>query len=152
MRRGFSLIEVVLVLALVSLCAGYGMFFTMDSYRSHSFYTDRDALVSLLQHARAESMSNTCGNQNCTDGVPHGVAIEPDSYVLFEGDSYALRDVSQDISVERSPLMSATGLTEVIFAVGSANVAADGVIHLSDVSHHESDITVGSEGQISWTH
>lgn len=152
MQRGFSLIEVVLVIALVSLCAGYGMFFSMDSYRSHSFYTDRDALVSLLQHARAESMSNICGGTGCTGGLQHGAVVESDRYVLFEGANYSTRDASQDITIERSPLMSATGLTEAIFAVGSGDVATTGTIYLSDASHHESDISIGSEGQISWTH
>ena len=150
-NSGFSLIEIIVVLALTSVAVGCSLFFSMDSYRSQSFYTDRDTLISLLQHARAESLANACAGSSCTAGVPHGVYIENTDYILFQGASFATRDEAQDGVVEASPLVVHASMSEVVFEAQSGDVLHPGVIHLSDTSGHDSILTIGSEGQISWT-
>ena len=140
------------LLVLVSACT---LLAGMDWYRSFNAHSDSDLLVTALQHARAESMHNTCLGSRCVDGAPHGVAVRPsdhpNAYIIFQGPSYAARDASADVILEASPASAATGLAEVVFAPGSGDVSAPGDIVLAEAGR-TTTITVGSEGQISWTH
>ena len=146
--------------------ASLGLYYDFDSFRSSSFHADRDSLVSALQHARIQAMSNVClGGSACTDGRSHGVRIRPadhpTSYVIFQsGDgnsNYLNRDDDFDSIFEINPTtkngvnMQPDEIDEVLFEQLSGDVTVDGVITLTDDAGHTSIITISSEGQISWT-
>ena len=150
LQSGFTLIEILLVLGLLAVIAGVSLVMGMDSYRGNSFRSDRDLLVAALEHARAESINAICLGSNCTDAAPHGVSIQSDSYVIFQGASYNSRDQAEDNVIPASALVSHAGLSDVVFSVLSATSTA-GQIVLSDDSGHSSTITIGSLGQISWS-
>ena len=151
-RQGFTLIECLIVVAIMTTVAAGGLLLSMDSYRGYSFRNDRDSLISLLQHARAQAIGNVCLGDVCMAGADHGVAIKTDRYVLFQGSSYATRDVEQDIVVPSSPNSDKVGLEEVVFSALSGDPLQTGEISLMDVSVQGSIITIGDEGQITWTH
>ena len=161
--QGFTLIEVMIVIALIIIIASIGFFFSLDSYRSYYFHSDRDILVSALQRARAEAVGNTCGGPSCTDGKPHGVAIRPadhpNSYVLFQTENtasprYASRtaeDKNMDILLDANPNVAIGGVTEIVFTQLSANANPYGSISLTDSTGRTSTISVNNAGQIIWT-
>lgn len=154
-NKGFTLIEMVIVLALITIVGGLGLYFGLDSLRGYSFHSDRDVLVSVLQHARSEAISNICRGENCTDGKPHGVYIRPtehqNSYVIFQGTDYASRDADYDIVIDSSSSTSFSGINEIVFDRLSGNTTTTGDINLTDDRNHTSIISISSQGQILWT-
>lgn len=156
-KAGFTLIEVVIVLGLVVLIAGTGLFIDFDNLRGRLFHSDKETLIAALQHARSQAVASICRGEDCEDflsGRPHGVKIFNDRFVLFQGDSYDDRDPGVDAEIEANGNIDkdcAAIDCEVVFAVLSGDVANPGEIVLTDTtSSRSSTITVGVEGQIFW--
>ena len=139
--EGFTLMEILIVISLFFILAGFGLAISMDAYRSFNFASDRDLLVSLLQKARSQSLNNV--NQS-----PHGVYIAAASYVLFQGSNYISRDQSEDLIFPHSADLSLSGLPEVIFTPLSATTSAGNII-LDDHIHPQSAISLNGQGQIN---
>src|SRR5262245_5773576 len=98
-QRAFSLIEVLVVIALLAITGGLALMVSMETYRGTSFRTERNMVIALLQRARAQSVANYCGG-TCVgnDGAAHGVYIDQVNhrYVLYQGPNYAGRDTTMD--------------------------------------------------------
>lgn len=158
--RGFTLFEVVVVLAVVAVLSSASLLVGIDSYRAYAYRSDRDLLVTALQHARASAMGNVCrasAESTCTDGRSYGVRVDSDAITIFQSGSgasdYAHRDASVDARFEISPNTTITPSTvEVVFTQLSGDVASPATITLSEPSGRTAAVTVGSEGQIGWTH
>ncbi len=151
---GFTLIEVTVVLGLIGIVAAFTAVVTLDSYRGFVFRSDRDTLIAALQRARSQGMNNVCLGAGCTNGKQHGVAITPDQYVIFQGTSYAARDVLLDEVLPRAGgdiSLSPGSLSEVVFKQLSGKVALPGSFMLVDSRGHVSSVAVNEEGQITWT-
>ena len=148
-RGGFTLFEVVIVMAFIAVVGGFSMFMSMDTYRGYNFHTERDLAIAALQHARAQAIGNICNGAGCATGKPHGVSIQADKFVIFQGSSYAARDVSQDATIPANSTVAHSGQTEIVFAQLSGNVGVPGSITFSDPGR-SSNITVGAQGQIFW--
>src|ERR1039458_2199647 len=73
--NGFTLIEVLVVMGILAILSTMGYLITIDFYKSYAFNAERDTIVSLLQKARAASLSNI--NES-----PHGVYFD-DNYVYL---------------------------------------------------------------------
>jgi prepilin-type N-terminal cleavage/methylation domain-containing protein len=149
--KGFTLLEVMVVIAFVAIMGTVGAYFGIDALRGHAFHADRDVLVSVLQHARSQSIGNICLGATCTDGKPHGVAIQADKFITFQGASYATRDADVDADVSADPNIAHGGsVSEIVFTRLSATTTG-GTISLTDVTGRTSVITISTEGQIIWT-
>lgn len=160
-KRGVTLIEVIMVISIVATVASMAIIVNMESYRGNNFRNTRDSIVSGLQHARALSINNVCyttAASPCTEGKPHGIHINIDvngnisDYVIFQGTTYSPTDTlntSIDIGKNVTKAVSFTGLAEVSFEQLSGKTTA-GTITLTD-GEKTSVISIGSEGQISWT-
>jgi prepilin-type N-terminal cleavage/methylation domain-containing protein len=156
-NNGFTLIEILVVLTILILVAGFALFVSMDSYRGFSFRSERDTAVSMLQKARSQGISNICLGGSCADGKPHGVHFTSSQYKIFQGTS--LDDTPQDAAVDQAvPVNNKVTITDtsnnppadIIFnQLDGATTAA--TIRIKDTSGHSSDISVNSEGQIAWT-
>src|SRR3989344_4444854 len=85
--RGFTLIEMLVVLGMIAIILSLTPLLDFGALGAQTFHSDRDALVALLQHARGEAVSNICRG-NCSDGKPHGVKIENDKFIMFQGGGF----------------------------------------------------------------
>jgi prepilin-type N-terminal cleavage/methylation domain-containing protein len=156
--KGFTLMEVLLVIGLITIVASFGLFVSMDSYNSSSFQNDRNLLVSTLMRARSESINNVClstTSSPCTDGKPHGVHLDTSGglvtqYVLFQGTTYNPTDPINEI-IKTNHYLTISGTTDVYFTELSDSVTTPVTITLKDNSTSTSDINIGGEGQITWT-
>ncbi|MEJ0001779.1 MAG: prepilin-type N-terminal cleavage/methylation domain-containing protein [bacterium] len=162
-NKGFTLIEMLIVVGIITIVGGISLFFGFDSLRGYSFHSDRDVLVSALQHARAEAMANICrgASGDCTTGKSHGVKIRPDEYpdsfVVFQGTSYAAHlttsDKSFDAVLESKPSITYSGADEVVFTQlsGETNSANEIAITVTDHNTGKTDtIRINHAGQIKW--
>ncbi len=139
---GLTLIELLVVIGLFSLLASLGLFINLGFYRTYSLNSERDTLISILRKVRSESITNT-------GQVAHGIHMESNRYVVFQGGSYAVRDTSKDQVFSLSPATTLSGPSEIIFTQlsGSANQSANISIKSGTDSRN---ITVNGEGQINW--
>jgi hypothetical protein len=135
----------------IAIIGGFTLIVSLDSYRSYSFRSDRDLLVTALLHARSLAVGNVCSGAACTEGKPHGVSIQPNQFVIFQGATYATRDVAEDAVIQANPAITHSGLPEVVFTELSANPNVTGSITLTDPVGNSSVVTIGAEGQIFWT-
>src|SRR5205085_1289648 len=120
-NRGFTLFEIVIVMAFIAIVGAFTMMVSMDTYRGYNFHTERDVLIATLQHARAQAVGNVCQGGGCTTGKSHGVYIQPNKFIMFQGSSYATRDVSQDAVIPANAAISHSGISEIVFNVLSGN-------------------------------
>ena len=147
--EGFTLIEVLLVLAVISMIVGATLFFDVNGYRGDSFRAERNNLVVALQSARADALNNV--NQH-----KHGVAINPagyKGYVIFEGDTYASSDVTsrKDIPASYPVTLDVSSPSEVVFSQLSGNANMSGELILLDTLRNASTtIVINYEGKIGF--
>ena len=157
-NQGFTLIEIVVVISLISIIGGLAMLMSMDTFRNSAIRDERDVLVSTLQRARSMAVNNICsGNASVcvnalgnSDGKPHGVHIQPGSYVIFQGDSYIASDPANETvqSNAKGATVTSTGGDPVFKQLsGIVNAPVDITI---EGAGHKSIISVNQEGRIAW--
>lgn len=136
-QAGFTLIEIIIALAIFGMLAGLGFWVSIDFYRSYAFNREVVELVSLLARAREQSMSNIGKHR-------HGVKIQPQSFVLFEEENPSL-----DISAPTEDAIKIFGSLEIIFERLSGENSAPGSLSLTDGKRHVV-ISVDQNGKIAW--
>jgi prepilin-type N-terminal cleavage/methylation domain-containing protein len=150
MPRGFTLLEVLIVVAILGIIGALGLTVGFESYGGTLFRSDEDTLRTALLHARAEAQSGVCAASGCTAPTAHGVRIVGNTYIVFEGESYAARSSGEDEVLDGSARVMRAGLTEVVFEPLTAQVNVPGDFVLTD-AQHTSTTTVNSEGAIFWS-
>ncbi len=158
-NKGFTLIEILIAIAILALIVSVGLFISFDFYKSYAFRSERNIIVSVLQKARNQSLSNI--NQ-----VRHGVHFQdnPLTYVMFECPSanpqctsYIANPVT-DIVVQSSYGVSINAPAlpfDVIFnqldaSCASANCITNPLAITVSDSVKSYDIKINNEGQINW--
>jgi prepilin-type N-terminal cleavage/methylation domain-containing protein len=150
-QQGLTLLEILVVLGIFTIVGSFALVVSLDTFRDTSYHADREALIASLEHARAEAVDDICDGASCATGSPHGVSIQADRYVIFQGSSYVARDMGEDEIIDANPAITHSGLAEVVFATSSGDVVNPGDIVLIDTSGRISTTTIGSYGQISWS-
>ncbi|MBI4050593.1 MAG: GspH/FimT family pseudopilin [Candidatus Doudnabacteria bacterium] len=143
-RKGFTLIEIIIVMGIFVIVIAFAVFISFDFYRSYAFRSERNILVSVLQHARSKAISNI--NQ-----CAHGVRFESDKYVIFEAADAGCPSPAPDEEIQANPTANVTtdfGDT-VTFSRLSGNVSASGDINLTS-GPQTATISINNEGRINW--
>lgn len=151
---GMTLIEILVVIGILAIVAGFSLATNLDSFRGYSFRDERDTLVNNLQRVRGMSINNICKGVCGLGGLPHGIHFENGKYTLFQGGAYVVSEPANEV-VEIKPAIQIAGLTDVIFTQLSGNATVNPVgvwnITVTDNANHTSIITINSEGRITWT-
>lgn len=139
---GFTLIEILITVGILTILSGVGLFLSMDFYRGYSFNYERNLLVSILQKARSESMANI--NQSA-----HGFYYDGSNYIIFEGNSYSAGNPKNKIFPSaKSVSVICSPSCEIVFQQLSGDAtAAD--ITISGNSK-TTIISLNEEGRINW--
>jgi prepilin-type N-terminal cleavage/methylation domain-containing protein len=147
-HSGFSLMEVLLVLAMLSIIAGTTLLFSLSSYRGAVLQAEHDAVVMQLQTARAQAQQNNHGS-------PYGLAFNPAGYVgyvVFAGASFATSDMSTHMRVPSKPgiIVATSTPSEVVFSQlsGASNFAGEVRLLDSVRLNASTSITINYEGAI----
>lgn len=149
-QRGFTFFEMLVVMGIFAIAGAFALFVSMDAFRTSSFRSDRNTLVAALQHARSQAMNNVCLGSGCADGKPHGVHVQSGKYTVFQGSAYNPADAQNAAFDSRTLVVKNPATLDVVFSplTGAATAAS---ITLTEAGK-SSVITIGTEGQISWTH
>lgn len=145
--QGFSMIELILVLALIGVVALFTVPLTMDSLTRSSVTQERDLFVSLvLRGARAAALANI-------DQKSHGIHINPTEYVLFDTPVYSATAASnRRIPFSNSAIaVSSSNGSDIIFQQRSGDVIAGvGTISFSRSGGQTQTVVIRESGQIDW--
>lgn len=140
--KGFTLVEVVIVLGIFGLILAIGLPVGIDAYRNYLLTSENRNLMSVLRRAEEFAFSN----KNESD---YGVYLEGNNFVLFKGSSFAGRDENYDEEYPREPSVLIGGFTEIVFSRNSGNPNATATIVLSNNLASQS-IDINEEGAIFW--
>jgi prepilin-type N-terminal cleavage/methylation domain-containing protein len=148
--RGLTLIEVMIVIAIMVSLFAVGVLMSMAAFHNSSRRSERDALVTMFERARSRSMANV--NQN-----KWGVCFNGTSYVLFGG-SYPSTLPTNSIDANTGVTLDSANAPN--FACASGGIMFDQlsgkptavtpivikVTQGADIS----TITINAEGRIDW--
>lgn len=135
-QRGFTLLEVLLVTALISVMAGFSAPVLARLQRSNDLQVAQQSLVQA--HRRSQQLSRSSVNDQ-----PWGVKIQTGSVTTFMGTSYgAPRDTTYDEVFEISTTISISGVSETVYdkvsatpsVTGSTSLINDGVTKVTTVN------------------
>jgi prepilin-type N-terminal cleavage/methylation domain-containing protein len=156
--KGFTLVEIVIVIAILAVIFSLGMFISFDVYKSYSFRSEKSVILSVLQKARSRALANV--NQ-----TRHGVRFEssPARYIIFEcplassqcsnytaSSSDIIVDAARQISfIPPSPNLPFTIIFEQLSGDCVNCLNPETVIAVSD-GVRSYTVTINSEGMISW--
>ena len=139
--NGFTLIEILVTLAIVGVVATFATIMSMDTFAGHNARAERDLVVSLLERARSQAMNNI--NQS-----PHGLHIDGGSYNLFQGTDWKHRATDFDADFPGASAVQATGSDVVFNQLSGSPLATDTIIISGE--NRQFTISINSEGQINW--
>lgn len=152
--KGFTLMEILLVLGLMGIVFSFTAFISFDTYHGSNFRNERGNIQGALLRARSRSINNVCSGP-CLKGQAHGVHFSPTQYTLFQGDSYATRNTAYDESYTTNSGFTLSDLTDVMFyqLSGDATTTPAGVwdLVMHDSTNHISTTSINQYGQITWT-
>lgn len=140
-NKGFTVIEIILIIGILVIIFSMSFPIAFDFYKNYQFQAEQDQFISLLEIARNLSMANL--NQS-----PHGVFQDNDNFIIFEGNSFATRNQSQDQIFPRSKAISVSGPNEITFNAISGQAISSAYIFNNGKT--SSNVYVNKEGQINW--
>lgn len=144
-KKGFTLLEIFLVIALISIIATLALPYYHDFQVRNDLETSLDMTVQTLR--RAQFLA-TSGDSN-TDW---GVYIDGNVYTMtvFSGSSYAGRDASRDETYPLYPGVMPTGIQELIFSKFDGMPTSAGDIVLEGAKDESRTISVNEKGMIDF--
>lgn len=140
--RGFTLIELILVVAIVSFIALLSSPFYSRFLMQNSVDNTRDQLTGSLRKAQIYSMMGKKGSS-------WSVNYSSNTITLYKGASFASRDPAFDEKFSVNPTVSITGMTDISFArITGLPAAGEATIAISSGNNNKT-VTVNSQGVVS---
>lgn len=146
--RGFTLIEILLVMGAIILLMGIALTSFLNSRNMHDLTVSRQSVISLLRLAQARTLAGE-------DGSVWGVHLEQAQAVLFRGSSYmsspytSALALPQTIEIVTPPSLTGGG-SDVIFTALSGETGQDGsfIIRVKGSTVLSSSVLIEKTGKI----
>lgn len=139
MNKGFTLLELLIVIALVIILVALTFPIGLNFYGNQAMDETSSNIISALRKAQSQSIF-----QN--NDSSFGVKFLSDSYVLFQGGSYGGRIQSEDEIFSLPKGVSVSGADEIVFSKLSG-ITAPRVLVISSRSYNQG-ISVNDYGKI----
>ncbi|MEK7122875.1 MAG: type II secretion system protein [Patescibacteria group bacterium] len=141
--RGFTLIEIILSLALLTVIAG-ASFIT-----SRTLIIDADldaAVIAFVEGVRGAGMRS-----RGSDGDNQwGVSAQSGNIILFKGTSFAARDTTYDAITTIPTTITPSGTTEIVFAKLTGLPTSTGTLTLTGLQGQTRTLTINAKGTLSY--
>lgn len=143
LRKGFSLIEILLSLTLIGIMAGMVMPVSKNFLNRNELDQTVVSGVSFLRRAQTLAIAG--------DGdSAWGVKLSTSSILLFKGDSYATRDSSFDESISVVSSIIISGTEEFVFQKGTGMPVVVGTSSFTLFNNETRTVTVNQKGMVSY--
>lgn len=140
MNRGFTLLELLMVIAIVIGMAILTVPIGVQFFRAQIIDETTSNVLETLRRAHNQSMFQK-------NDSAFGVKLLSETYVLFQGDSYALRIQSEDENFDLPNNVVVSGIGEVVFVKLAGIPSATGTISIT-FGNDNQDISINSQGKI----
>ncbi len=120
--KGFTLVELVVVIGIMFMLFGFVGFSLVSNQSTVSLNNTADSLISDISLQQTKAMLG----QGSSPDTSYGIYFEPDKYILFEGDVFSSTD-SANYTVNLSQNITFSGVSfpggEIIFSPGSGEIS-----------------------------
>lgn len=140
---GFSMIELLVALAVLGTILGLGVPISSSAYKSFLLNAEIEKFVILVR--RAENLSIASYREKA-----HGLAVQGGDLIVFEGASFAARNSDFDEDYNFSESIQISGPSEITFQVLSGRPAASSSWTISLNSGIGKTVSVNEEGAVFW--
>lgn len=142
-ERGFTFLEVLLSVAILSVIAGIGMPVYQSLQNRNALAVATTAYVQSLHRAQALSQA--------VDGdTTWGVSFTSGNITVFQGATYATRDASFDEITTVPTNISGSGVTEVVFSKFVGEPSVTGTTTLTGVHALERTVYIHETGATTY--
>lgn len=142
-QKGFTFIELILVLALIALIAGVSLPVSLHFQGS----TDLTLATNTVVHGLRRAQLLSRGSEGDTSW---GLSIQAENVTLFKGSSYATRDIAFDENSKISSSVTPSGLQEIVFTKFTGELQTTGTITLTASTSQIKNITINTKGNITY--
>lgn len=143
MAKGFTLIEVLLSVAIIGLLTGVSLPIYASFANRNDLEVTTENIVRSLR--RAQSYSRAVNNDS-----QWGVAIQSGTIVVFKGATYATRDTAFDEATIIPNNVSTSGFSEVVFSKLYGAPSATATINLNTINNDTRTVTLNAEGMVNY--
>ncbi len=141
--RGFTFIEILIIIGLISLLAILGFNFVFSFYYQFALEGEFELLINLIKKIRLEALDNLYS-------LPRGLYFTTSSYIVFSGNNYLSRNSQYDIVYPRfEKIQIIAPFNEIVFQNFSATTSASGTIELK-LFDQKRKIIINNEGWVDW--
>jgi len=137
----FTLLEILLVVAIISIVSGIGLSIYQSYQNKNSLIIAANTIKQTLRRAQVASQAND-GN------TTWGVKIQTGNIILFKGTSYALRDTTYDETFEMPTTLAIGGIQEITFTIMYGLPSTFGTISLTTLNNDSIIIDINAKGRI----
>ena len=151
LQHGLTLIEIVVVIAIIGLIVSLGLITSFDSYRGYLFRSERTTLVSVLSRARSQAMNNMFE-------TTHGICYDNSAknYAIFRGSGYLATNPTNETVNSNSVAIIISIPSSFICSPGSGVIFSQlsGTTSPIDIvvteNNRVSTTSINYEGAINW--
>jgi prepilin-type N-terminal cleavage/methylation domain-containing protein len=140
--RGFTLLEVLLSVALIGVLAGI----SLPIYNSFLARNDLDITAQQVAESFRRAQIYSRGMK---DDFAWGVNIQPTSVILFRGTNFATRNTAYDEPISL-PGITASGLSEVQFAKLTGLPNTTGTVTLTTNNGQTKQVVINAQGMVNY--
>ncbi|MBN2087201.1 prepilin-type N-terminal cleavage/methylation domain-containing protein [Candidatus Peregrinibacteria bacterium] len=150
-NQGFTLVELIVVIAIFVILFSTAVMVIGDTLNRHNLKNEGNQIVQTLREARTNAVA---GRFNSKWGVYLNTSTNPDSYILFKGNTYSSRDSDYDLirvfpSAVSFSNISISGGSEIVFDVRGGGTDNIGSLRLV-TSNDQFGISVNRLGLIDY--
>jgi prepilin-type N-terminal cleavage/methylation domain-containing protein len=141
--EGFTLLEVLLCVAIIGLLAGLSVPVYETFVRRNDLDLTTQSIAMMLQ--RAETYARAVNRDSVWS-----VEIQSSKVILFQGTTFATRNTAYDETLSIPTSMVPSGLTEVQFSKMTALPNTTGSITLTSSTNSVNTVTINAKGTVSY--
>jgi type II secretory pathway pseudopilin PulG len=143
MKLGFTVIEMLLVVAFIAMLAGISAPIYMSFQNRNELNVATTVLVQSLR--RAQTLSRSMEND-----LSWGVYLEGNTLTIFNGDSYSTRDTNYDEVFDFGNFIYFSGNNEIVFDLVTGETSDVGDIQINSNNNETKTITINTKGMVDF--